>query len=376
MQPQCPSKRWVLRLFFCAVGDLSPEGDGSFFVKGYSAETNIPVLWTYKKAINSGKEDRSAMKKRITAMLIVLMMLLGMMPGKTWADMREYNYQIGGFIDGLVDGKMMVGHTISFNIDEVIASNTKMMGIYLLYGDPWIYNLGGTSESLDYTYTPDAKGNVSWNIPDYPSLGGEKIQIVIRFGMLGEDSDIFLSEEFTICTDISNASITDKTYTGDPIKQSLVVETTSRTFKEGTNYTVSYKNNVNAGTASVTITGKEGLVGSVTKTFKINKAANLMTAQNKTVKVKASKIKNKKQVIKCSKSMGICTAVGKLQFKLAKVNKKKFKKFFKVNAKNGNIIIKKGLKKGTYKLKINVTAAGNANYLAATKQVMVTIKVK
>ena len=83
------------------MGDLSPEGDGSFFVKGYSAETNIPVLWTYKKAINSGKEDRSAMKKRITAMLIVLMMLLGMMPGKTWADMREYNYQIGGFIDGL-----------------------------------------------------------------------------------------------------------------------------------------------------------------------------------------------------------------------------------------------------------------------------------
>ena len=328
--------------------------------------------------MDSGKEVRS-MKRRITAMLIVLVMLLGMMPGKSWAEKREYTYQIGPFINGLVDGKMMVGHTISFNIDEVIAPNTKMMGIYLSYGDPWIYNLGGTSESLDYTYTPDAKGNVSWNIPDYPSLGGEKIQIVIRFGMLGEDSDIFLSEEFTICTDISNASIkniTDKTYTGDLIKQSLVVETTSRTFKEGTNYTVSYKNNVNAGTASVTITGKEGLVGSVTKTFKINKAANLMTAQNKTVKVKASKLKNKKQVIKCSKSMGICTAVGKLQFRLAKVNKKKFKKFFKVNAKNGNITIKKGLKKGTYKLKINVTAAGNANYLAATKQVVVTIKVK
>ena len=106
----------------------------------------------------------------------------------------------------------------------------------------YYYNKG-----YDITYYIYNKGNVSWNIPDFPSLGGEKIQIVIRFGMPGEDSDIFLSEEFTICTDISNASIkniTDKTYTGDPIKQSLVVETTSRTFKEGTNYTVSYKNNV------------------------------------------------------------------------------------------------------------------------------------
>ena len=42
----------------------------------------------------------------------------------------------------------------------------------------------------------------------------------------------------------------------------------------------------------------------------------------------------------------------------------------------GRITIKKGLKKGTYKLKIDITAAGNANYLAATKQVVVTIKVK
>ena len=114
------------------------------------------------------------MKRRITAMLIVLVMLLGMMPGKSWAEKREYTYQIGPFINGLVDGKMMVGHTISFNIDEVIEPNTKMRGIYLSYGDPWIYNLGGTSESLDYTYTPDAKGNVSWNIPDYPSLGGHQ----------------------------------------------------------------------------------------------------------------------------------------------------------------------------------------------------------
>ena len=53
-----------------------------------------------------------------------------------------------------------------------------------------------------------------------------------------------------------------------------------------------------------------------------------------------------------------------------------FKKYFKVNKKNGKITVKKGLKKGTYKLKIKVTAAGNANYNAGSKSVTVKIKVK
>ena len=122
---------------------------------------------------------------------------------------------------------------------------------------------------------------------------------------------------------------------------------------------------------------KKGIYGGSKKIgFQINKAPNTMTAQGKTVKIKASKLKKKKQVIKPTKSLRICTAVGKLQFKLAKVNKKKFKKFFKVNAKNGNITIKKGLKKGKYKLKIDITAAGNANYLAGTKSITVTVRVK
>ena len=108
----------------------------------------------------------------------------------------------------------------------------------------------------------------------------------------------------------------------------------------------------------------------------IDRMPNTMTAQGKTVKIKASKLKKKKQIIKPAKSLRICNAVGSLKFKLAGVNKKKFKKYFKVNAKNGNITIKKGLKKGKYKLKTDITAAGNANYLAGTKQVTVTVRVK
>ena len=47
-----------------------------------------------------------------------------------------------------------------------------------------------------------------------------------------------------------------------------------------------------------------------------------------------------------------------------------------VNKKTGKITVKKGLKKGTYKVKIRVTAKASANYNAGKKTVTVKIKVK
>ena len=48
-----------------------------------------------------------------------------------------------------------------------------------------------------------------------------------------------------------------------------------------------------------------------------------------------------------------------------------------VNARTGNIKVKKGVKKGTYKVKVRVKAAGNANYKpSGWKTVTVTGKVK
>ena len=48
-----------------------------------------------------------------------------------------------------------------------------------------------------------------------------------------------------------------------------------------------------------------------------------------------------------------------------------------INKTTGKVTLKKGIKKDTYKVKIKVKAAGNANYKAsAVKTVSVTIKVK
>ena len=47
-----------------------------------------------------------------------------------------------------------------------------------------------------------------------------------------------------------------------------------------------------------------------------------------------------------------------------------------VNSKTGKVTVKKGIKKGTYKAKIKVSAAAKGNYKAGSKTVTVTVKVK
>lgn len=74
--------------------------------------------------------------------------------------------------------------------------------------------------------------------------------------------------------DISSTEIAVKnaTFTGSAVKSGVDVRLGNVTLKEGTHYTLSYKNNVNAGTAQVTIRGKGSLEGAVTKSFTIEKA--------------------------------------------------------------------------------------------------------
>ena len=88
------------------------------------------------------------------------------------------------------------------------------------------------------------------------------------------------------------------------------------------------------------------------------------------------KLKKKAQSIKRSKALKISDAEGKLTYKKVSVNKKKYSGKFKVNTRTGRITVKKGVKKGRYKLRVKVSAAGNNKYKAKTVIRTVTIKVK
>ncbi|MBR1384178.1 MAG: leucine-rich repeat protein [Ruminococcus sp.] len=75
---------------------------------------------------------------------------------------------------------------------------------------------------------------------------------------------------------LSNATIgaiADQTYTGSALTPAPTVKYGSKTLTAGTDYTVSYSNNTNAGTATVTVTGKGNYTGTKQATFKIVSSA-------------------------------------------------------------------------------------------------------
>ena len=88
------------------------------------------------------------------------------------------------------------------------------------------------------------------------------------------------------------------------------------------------------------------------------------------------KTKKKNQKIAISTAMTVSKAQGKVTYKLVSVSKKSFKKYFSINKKKGTLTVKKGLKKGTYKVKIRVKAAGDISYKPAVRNVTIKVKVK
>ncbi len=114
----------------------------------------------------------------------------------------------------------------------------------------------------DSDYTLSFKDNVN--------IGTASVVVTGKNHLSGSRTVTFPIEK----ADISSTEIAVKnaTFTGSAVKPSVAVKLGAVTLKEGTHYTLSYKNNVNAGTAQVTISGKGSLEGAVTKSFTIAKA--------------------------------------------------------------------------------------------------------
>ena len=84
-----------------------------------------------------------------------------------------------------------------------------------------------------------------------------------------------ISKTFKIKNNFKKATISgisNKSYTGKNITQSITVKYNGKALKKGTDYTVSYSSNKNIGTATVKVAGKGSYTGTITKTFKINPA--------------------------------------------------------------------------------------------------------
>ena len=174
-------------------------------------------------------------------------------------------------------------------------------------------------------------------------------------------------------------------YTGAALEPSVVVRNAAgERLDAGTDFELDYSGNENAGTGTVSVSGVGNYEGSVQKTFAISKAANTVTVRAKVVtvknKTKAGKLA-KSIMFRSSRLVQVSKKRGKTTFTRVKVTRAGKKvtgsQLGKIKvSKNGKVRLKKGLKSGTYKVKLKVRAAGTANYKAATRTVTVKIKVK
>lgn len=126
-----------------------------------------------------------------------------------------------------------------------------------------------------------------------------------------------------------------------------------------------------AGTAKITISAKATSsykAATKTLTIKVAKAAPVLKTKLTSKNVSYNALRKKAQVFTLGAS-----ATGKGTLTYAKTAGSSA---FTVNKTNGKITVKKGLKKGTYKIKVKISSRATANYNAGTKTVFVTVRVK
>ena len=90
---------------------------------------------------------------------------------------------------------------------------------------------------------------------------------------------------FTIITKsiapVTFATISEQDYTGEAVIPTLTVTDGNRVLKEGVDYTVTFKNNVNEGTATATIQGIGNYHGTASTSFEIRELSTSQSASNK-----------------------------------------------------------------------------------------------
>ena len=143
------------------------------------------------------------------------------------------------------------------------------------------------------TKTIPATGHKSsnWIVDKSAAIGvkGSKHKECTVCGKVLETAEIPALSKQNISSATVKLSATSYTYNGKAKKPSVKVKLGSKTLKNGTDYTVSYSNNKNIGTATVKIVGKGDYAGTIGKTFKISP-----------VKMSISKLRAKSKAFKAS----------------------------------------------------------------------------
>lgn len=264
------------------------------------------------------------------------------------------------FMDEVQDNILTIGLNI------VLANESKLADIY----EEHAYNAldkSGITAFTDSDVSKFAKVMAKLSVQfgrEHPNLSvtllanidclfrANNVTINLAWLMSEDDNYNGTGRDITKCS--ASLSKTSYDYNGKARKPSVIVKNGSVTLTKGTDYTVVYSDNKNAGTAKVTIEGKGIYSGTIEKTFKINKVSNTITA---------SKFKKTYSTKDQSFSLDAeCKGGAKLSYKS---NNSKIT----VNS-SGKVTIKS---KYIGKATITITSAESKNYLKTKTKITVTV---
>lgn len=175
-------------------------------------------------------------------------------PDKKWTVIGNANSYYQGCYAKLV----IYNNTLYLNTKSAIYTfntSTKKCTIakYADTSKGWVYGLGMKN------------GVFVYHIKSSPAVEGT-VYTYATTGYTQATTTTVTKKSISSCT-INDANTV---YTGGAIGTRVTVKYGSTVLKNGTDYTLSYSNNVAVGYAKVTVTGKGNYTGTVSKTFRIN----------------------------------------------------------------------------------------------------------
>ena len=182
--------------------------------------------------------------------------------GAPWDDLSSEDYdarddpeccaRLKAFTNNVAETRTNIGSALVYT-HSVTYTGSPQEPAFQVYVDGNVLTLG-----TDYTLSYSDNVNAGVATVTVKGIGNYYGRCVAPFNVLPESV-----ARTTI------AAIHDQQETGSALKPKLDIRLGSYALVEGVDYTVSYADNVNAGTATVTVTGMGNFMGTTSTTFKI-----------------------------------------------------------------------------------------------------------
>ena len=228
------------------ISDLIKQGSGrAYYTGGYRNSDNI-WNWIDKSPFSytnwfSGQPDNLG---DCQDALIVY--------SDGWDDDSPNYKDVYGFIMEVVDTDVPISSATVYHIQDQIYSGLPNRPAIRV-----VYNSQILEQDTDYTVEYSDNINVGTATVTITGIGDYQGTKTVTFQIVANEADLEIN------------SINAQSYTGTAIEPEITVSYCKKILVQDTDYTVEYSDNINVGTATVTVTGIGNYSGTGSKTFQI-----------------------------------------------------------------------------------------------------------